>query len=53
MVLPTYAQMAQMPLHQAAPRSAEETRRRQEITPDKWATEALQAIGALRAAPRA
>ena len=53
MVTPTYAQVAQGPPRQALPRSAEETRRRQEITHGKRAAEAPQAAGASRVAPRA
>ena len=49
----TYAQVAQVPPRQALPRSAEETRRRQEITRGKRAAEAPQVAGAPHAAPRA
>ena len=49
----TYAQVAQVPPHQALLRSAEETRCRQEITHGKRAAEAPQVVGAPRAAPRA
>ena len=49
----TYAQVAQVPLRQALPCSAEQTRRRQEITHGKWAAEAPQVAGAPCAAPRA
>ena len=47
MAPPTYAQVAQMPPHQASQRKVEETRRRQEITRDKLAADAP------RVAPRA
>ena len=53
MAPPTYAQMAQVPPRQALPCSAEEVRRRQEITCNKRATDVPQAADAPRVAPRA